>query len=90
MTYKVGDDATITYPVTDTATPPGTLDIPPTVHAWQANGTTVTIADASWASDPAATRDLDVPLATLSAGLWGLGLSIDGAEDLFLGNVVIQ
>lgn len=90
MTYKVGDDATITYPVTDTATPPGTLDIPATVHAWRADGTLVTVDGAGWVGGPAATRDLDVPLAGLDAGLWGLGLSIDGAEDLFLGNVVIE
>lgn len=90
MTYKVGDDATITYPVTDQANPPGTLDFTPVVHAWKADGTTVTITAAAWAGTPAATRDLDVPLADLPAGLWGLGLAIDGAEDLFLGNVVIQ
>lgn len=90
MTYKVGDDATITYPVTDEADPPGTLDIPPTVTAWQSDGTTLDVTGAAWAGDPAATRDLDVPLADLPAGLWGLGLTVPDGPDLFLGNVYIQ
>lgn len=90
MTYRVGDDATITYPITDDAQPPGTLDFEPVVTAWQSDGTTATITGAEWLSSPGAQRDLTVPLVELPAGLWGLGLDVADGPNLFLGNVYIQ
>lgn len=89
MTYKVGDDSTIAFPVTDSAVPPGDLNFTPIVRAWLADGTTVEISGASWKGSPGATRDLEVPLSALAAGLWGLGLVITGGQDLFLGNVLM-
>lgn len=89
MSYYVGDESLITYPVTDTADPPGTLNIPASVQAVKADATTVEITG-TWLDAPAATRRLQVPLATLPAGLWSLRLTITGEQDLFLGNVYIE
>lgn len=95
MTYKVGDDATITYPVTDTNG--GTLTIPDDVVAHNSDGDEVAL-DATWqgAAGPhptipgATVRQLEVPLATLPAGLWGLELIVSSSADLLLGNVYIE
>lgn len=95
MTYNVGDDATITYPVTDTNG--GSLNLPATVVAHTSAGDELPIT-AAWQGAAAAhpdiegatLRQLDVPLETLPAGLWGLVLVVEGEADLFLGNVVIQ
>lgn len=89
MTYRVGDDATIVYPVTDTADPPGNLDVPTEVSARRWLGETTTIT-ATWLGDPGPTRDLEVPLGDLPAGLWGLTLVVNGGTDLELGRVVIS
>lgn len=90
MTFRVGDDATVIYPITDDASPPGTLNFTPAVRAWQSDDTTVDIANAEWLGEPGAQRDLSVPLAGLPAGLWGLGLTVADGPDLFLGNVYIE
>lgn len=90
MTYLVGDDSTITYPVTDAGDPPGDLSFTPLVQAHTSDGTTVVVAGAAWTGAAGATRDLVVPLASLPAGLWSLRLALDGTADLFLGNVVIE
>lgn len=89
MTFKVGDDATIVYPVTDMADPPGNLDLPAEVSARRWLGETTTIT-AAWLGDPGPARDLEVPLGDLSAGLWVLNLVVDGGTDLELGRVVIS
>lgn len=90
MTFRVGDDATVIYPITDDATPPGTLDFTPVVRAWKSDGTTVDVNGPEWLGEPGAQRDLSVSLAALPAGLWGLGLIIADGPDLFLGNVYVQ
>jgi hypothetical protein len=90
VTYRVGDDIREIYPVTDTADPPGNLSFDPVVKAWQSDGTTVEVPGAQWLGAAGSTRDLEVPLASLPAGLWGLGLTVDGGADLFLGNVYIE
>ena len=96
MTYKVGDDATETYPVTDTNG--GTIDIPATgVTAHNSDGTEISVT-AAWQGAAAAhpdiegatLRNIEVKLDTIPAGLWGLSLAVDGAADVFLGNVVIE
>lgn len=90
MTYYVGDDSTITYPVTDTTTPPGTLNFTVQVTAHNADGTTITVTGATWLGVAGSPRNLEIPLTSLPAGLWSLRLAITGDEDLFLGNVVIE
>lgn len=93
MTYRVGDDVRQIYPVTDTADPPGNLSFDPVVRAWLDpldDTTHVEISDAQWLGSPGSPRELEVSLATLPRGLWGLGLIVDGGPDLFLGNVYIQ
>jgi hypothetical protein len=94
MTYRVGDDASYTAQIIDRNA--GTIDLPiTTVTAWKSDGTTATITGAAWAG-PTTTvgdttvRNLRIPLSSLPAGLWGLGLPVDGDKDLFLANVVIQ
>lgn len=95
MTYLAGDDATQTYPVTDTNG--GTLEITASVTAHNTAGDEATVT-AQWQGpaaphpdiEGATLRLLDVPLATIPAGLWGLVLPVDDAADLFLGNVYIQ
>lgn len=94
---KFGDDGTVSCPVIDRNG--GTLDLPATVIARNSAGETVTIT-ASWAAaaapvnDPAmpgATfRDIVVPMATVPVGLWGFTLVVDGGEDRFLFNEVIE
>lgn len=93
MTYRVGDDVREIYPVTDAADPPGNLSFTPTVKAWldpTDETTTIEIPGAAWLGNAGSQRDLEVPLATLTAGIWGLGLVVDDGPDLFLGNVYIQ
>ncbi len=90
MTFYVGDDSTVTYPVTDAATPPGDLSFAVIVTAWKADGTNQAVSGAAWLGNPGNPRDLEVPLGTLPAGLWSLRLAIANDADLFLGNVVIQ
>lgn len=88
MTYQVGDDATIIFPVTDTAVPPGTLSFIPTVSARRVLGETTTLTG-TWLGSPGPQRDLEIPLGNLPAGLWELTLVIDGGEDVTLGWVNI-
>lgn len=90
MTFRVGDDATVIYPITDDASPPGTLNFTPVLRAWKSDDTTVDVAGAEWLGEQGPQRDLSVPLAALPAGLWGLGLIVNDGPDLFLGNVLIQ
>ena len=90
MTYRVGDDATVIYPITDDATPPGDLSFTVVVRARKADGTLVDVADAGWLGTAGAERELNVPLSTVPAGLWALDLEVPGGPDLFLGNVYIQ
>lgn len=94
MTYRVGDDATLTVEVIDSNAGPLSLSVD-TITAWKSDGTTATISGAAWAGSATTVgtttvRNLQIPLSTLTAGLWGLGLPVDGAEDLFLANVVIE
>lgn len=90
MTYYVADDSTITFPVTDSATPPGTLDFTPVVTAYKTNGDRTVVSGPSWLGSPGSTRDLQVPLGSIPAGLWSLRLTIESGADLFLDNVVIE
>jgi hypothetical protein len=90
VTYRVGDDATVIYPVTDDATPPGDLAFTVVVRARKSDGTLVDVPDAAWLGSPGAARELNVPLATIPAGLWALDLEVPGGPDLFLGNVYIE
>lgn len=94
---RFGDDGTRSCPVFDRNG--GPLDLPATVIAKNSAGDTVEIT-ASWAaaaapvddpSMPGATfRDIVVPMATVPVGLWGFTLTVDGAEDRFLFNEVIE
>lgn len=95
MTYRVGDDATRTYPVIDKNG--GSIAIQATVTAANTAGDEIAVT-AEWATaaaplpgvDGATFRDIDIPFVDLPAGLWGFTLNISGAADLFLGNVVIE
>lgn len=95
MTYRVGDDATISYPVIDKNG--GTIAIDATVTAANSAGDELAVT-ATWATavaplpdvDGATFRDIEIPLAELPVGLWGFTLNIPGDTDVFLGNVYIQ
>lgn len=94
MTYA-GDDSTRTVPVIDNEG--GTLNLPATVVARNSAGDELEIT-ATWAAAAsplpdvagATFRDINVPLATVPRGLWGFRLVVDGGEDVFLFNEVLQ
>lgn len=83
-TFRLGDDGAAVFPVTDTAEPPEPVDwADPQVTA---GGQTI---DAEWLGVPATTRDLSVPIGTLSVGTYDLWLNIPGQTDILLGQVEI-
>ncbi|HEY0889319.1 MAG TPA: hypothetical protein VGE38_06900 [Nocardioides sp.] len=93
---NAGDDSTRTVPVIDNEG--GTLALPSIVMARNSDGDEVEIT-ASWATpvapipdreDGATFRDIDVPLVSVPRGLWGFRLVVDGGEDVFLFNEVLQ
>lgn len=84
--YSSGDDATVTYPVTDDEG--SILDFSPIVTATDTSQAELTV-EAAWVGPAEATRDLKIELQTLPHGLWHLRLAIAGADDLDLGQVVI-
>jgi hypothetical protein len=88
--FYPGDDSSITFPVTDNATPPGNLSFSPTVVARRWLLGTIVDINAEWLGAAGASRDLKVPLGSLTSGLWVLRLTLAGETDLVLGEVVIQ
>lgn len=80
--FRVGDDATIVYPITDSEG--GLIDwANPQVKAGDET------LPATWLGDPATTRDLEVPLDALGVGTYTLWLVIPGQTDVRLGMVYI-
>lgn len=84
MTSLYADDPDVhaDYAITDSTG--GTNDFTPTVTT----GATELAGD--WLGDPAATRTLRVPLTGLTTGHHDLRLVIPGANDVYLGRVVLN
>lgn len=81
--FYVNDvDPAVTYPVTDTAQPPGDLDFTPVVRT-----SSGLVLPSAWQTPAGASRDLRVELADLPAGTWTLWLTVPGESDLNLGRV---
>lgn len=79
--YADDPDVNVVYPITDSEG--GDLTWSPVVQV----GATEIVA--SWVGDPGPTRNLRVPLSTLSKGTHRLRLVVPGDNDVSLGNVTL-